>query len=163
MIRNHFLVAVIIDLFRIFDTISQGLIIAKLVATGLDKKALFRLDLLLLKQTKALLWTTFHRNSRLEVFCKKRSLKNLAKLTGKHLCRSLFLNKVSCNFIKKETLTEVFFPYTFFPRTTPMAAFHPTVYLKIWSKWIAQGSSMGAIFINLSMNEFFHFAPYFNS
>ena len=55
MIRNHFLVAVIIDLFRIFDNISQGLIIAKLVANGLDKKALFRLDLLLLKQTKALL------------------------------------------------------------------------------------------------------------
>ena len=33
--------------------------------------------------------------SRLEVFCKKGVLKNLAKLTGKHLCWSLFFNKVA--------------------------------------------------------------------
>ena len=41
------------------------------------------------------------RNSRPEVFCKKGVLRNFAKLTGKHLCQSLF-------FIKKETLAEVF-------------------------------------------------------
>ena len=41
-------------------------------------------------------------------------LRNFAKFTGKHLCESLFLNKVAglkpqpCNFIKKETLAQVF-------------------------------------------------------
>ena len=46
-----------------------------------------------------------------EVFCKKGVLKNFAKFTGKHLCQSLFFNKVdlqACNFIKKETLAQVF-------------------------------------------------------
>ena len=30
-----------------------------------------------------------------EVFCKKRALKNFEKITGKHMCQSLFFNKVS--------------------------------------------------------------------
>ena len=30
-----------------------------------------------------------------ELFCKKSVLKNFAKFTGKHLCQSLFLNKVA--------------------------------------------------------------------
>ena len=30
----------------------------------------------------------------LEVFCKKDVIRNFAKFTGKHLCHSLFLNKV---------------------------------------------------------------------
>ena len=34
------------------------------------------------------------RSSRLEVFCKKGALRNLAKFTGKYLCQSIFLNKV---------------------------------------------------------------------
>ena len=34
------------------------------------------------------------RSSRPEVFCKKGALKNFAKFTGKHLCQSLFFNKV---------------------------------------------------------------------
>ena len=40
---------------------------------------------------------------------KKGVLRNFAKFTGKHLCQSLFLNKVAggaCNFIKKETLVK---------------------------------------------------------
>ena len=48
------------------------------------------------------------------------ALTNFAKFTGKHLCQSLFFNKVAglrpaillkkklCNFIKKETLTQLF-------------------------------------------------------
>ena len=36
-----------------------------------------------------------NRNSRLEVFFKKGALKNFSKFTGKHLCRSLFFNKVA--------------------------------------------------------------------
>ena len=50
-----------------------------------------------------------------EVFCKKGVLTDFAKFTGKHLCQSLFLNKVerpgglkAYNFIKKETLAQVF-------------------------------------------------------
>ena len=35
------------------------------------------------------------RSSRPEVFCKKVVLRNFAKCTGKHLCQSLFLNKVA--------------------------------------------------------------------
>ena len=35
------------------------------------------------------------RSSRPEVFCKKGVLRNFVKLTGKHLCQSLFFNKVA--------------------------------------------------------------------
>ena len=42
---------------------------------------------------------------------KKGDLRNFAKFTGKHLRQSLFFNKVAgpCNFIKKKTVTQVFF------------------------------------------------------
>ena len=45
------------------------------------------------------------------MFCEKGVLRNFAKFTGKHLCQSLFFNKVAggaCNFIKKETLAHNF-------------------------------------------------------
>ena len=51
------------------------------------------------------------RSSRPEVLCKKGVLRNFTKFTGKHLRQSLFFNKVAgqaCNFIKKETLAQVF-------------------------------------------------------
>ena len=51
------------------------------------------------------------RSSRPEVFCKKSNLRNFTKFTGKHLCQRLFFNKVAglaCNFIKKESLAQVF-------------------------------------------------------
>ena len=35
------------------------------------------------------------RSSHLEVFCKKGVLRNFAKFIGKHLCQSLFFNKVA--------------------------------------------------------------------
>ena len=44
-----------------------------------------------------------YRSSRLEVFCKKVVLWNFAKFTGKHLCQTLFFNKVAgqpVNFAK---------------------------------------------------------------
>ena len=46
-----------------------------------------------------------------EVSCKKCVLKNFAKFTEKHLCRSLFFNKVARGpqfILKKETLAQVF-------------------------------------------------------
>ena len=66
------------------------------------------------------------------MFCYKGAPKNFAKFTGKHLCQSIFFNKVpdsAYNFIKKETLAPVFscelsgiFKNTFFYRTRPVAA-----------------------------------------
>ena len=41
------------------------------------------------------------------MFYKKVVLRNFTKFTGKHLWQSLFFNKVA-NFIKKETLAQVF-------------------------------------------------------
>ena len=53
-----------------------------------------------------------NRSTRPDVFCKKRVLRNFAKFTGKHLCQSLFFNKVAglrpATLLKKETLAQVF-------------------------------------------------------
>ena len=75
--------------------------------------------------------TSGFRSSRPEVFCKKGVLKNFAKFKGKHLCQSLFFDKVAgaaCNFIKKETLAQMFScefckisKNTFFYRTPSIA------------------------------------------
>ena len=48
------------------------------------------------------------RNCHRRCSIKKVVLGNFAKFTGKHLCQILFYNKVACNFIIKETLTQVF-------------------------------------------------------
>ena len=54
------------------------------------------------------------RSSHRRCSVRKGVLRNFAKFTGKHLCQSLFFNKVAglrpqaCNFIKKETLAQVF-------------------------------------------------------
>ena len=60
--------------------------------------------------------TKIFRGSSLKVFCKKGALKNFAKLIGKHLCQSLFFNKVKslrpANYIK-EKLSPRFFPVNF--------------------------------------------------
>ena len=44
----------------------------------------------------------------LEMFCKKYFLRNFAKFTGKHLCQSLFFNKVAgpTKFLRTTFLTE---------------------------------------------------------
>ena len=42
------------------------------------------------------------RSSRPDVFCKKGVLRNFTKFTGKHLCQSLFFNKVAG--LRPETL-----------------------------------------------------------
>ena len=53
-----------------------------------------------------------YRSSRPEVFCKNGVLKNFAKFTGKHLCQSLFFNKVaglrSATLLKRVSVTGVF-------------------------------------------------------
>ena len=40
-------------------------------------------------------WNYFYWNKHPEMFCKKRVLKNFSKFTRKHLCQSLFFNKVA--------------------------------------------------------------------
>ena len=46
------------------------------------------------------------------MFCKNGVLKNFAKFTEKHLCYSLFINKIAglrpATLLKRETLAEVF-------------------------------------------------------
>ena len=44
---------------------------------------------------KSTLLRSINRSSRSEVFCKKSALRNFAKFTGKHLCQSLFFNKIA--------------------------------------------------------------------
>ena len=50
------------------------------------------------------------RSSHQKCSINKSVLRNFTKFTGNHLCQSLFFNKVAraCNFIKKETLAQVF-------------------------------------------------------
>ena len=72
------------------------------------------------------------KSSRPKVLCEHGVLKNFAKFTGKHQYQSLFFSKIvgaACNFIKKETLSQVFsfefckiFKSNFFHRTPPVAA-----------------------------------------
>ena len=53
-----------------------------------------------------------NRSSHQRYSVRKDVFRNFSKFTGKHLCQSLFFNKVvqaqACNFIKKETLAQVF-------------------------------------------------------
>ena len=66
------------------------------------------------------------------MFCKNGVLRNFAKFTRKHLCQRLCFNKLQvkvCNFIKKETVAQVFSrefceisKNTFFHRTPPVSA-----------------------------------------
>ena len=54
-----------------------------------------------------------NQSSRLKVFCIKSVLRNFAKFTGKHLCQSLFFNKIAgvrpATLLKKVTLAHVFY------------------------------------------------------
>ena len=64
-----------------------------------------------------------HRNNRSKMFCKKDVLRNFTKFTGKHLCQSLFLNKVAglrSAILLKKRLWHRCFPVKFakFLRTT---------------------------------------------
>ena len=66
------------------------------------------------------------------VFCKKGVLRSFAKVAGKHLCQSLFFNKVAglrpATLLKKDSGTDVSCEFceisknTFFYRTPPVAA-----------------------------------------
>ena len=61
----------------------------------------------------------------LEVFCKKRVLRNFAKFTGKHLCQRLFFNKIAGRpaILLRKSLWHRCFPVNF-------AKFLRTLFLK---------------------------------
>ena len=61
-----------------------------------------------------------YKSGRPKVFCKKVVLRNFAKFTGKHLCQSLFLNKVAG--LRPEISKK-----TFFYRTPLVAASVPII------------------------------------
>ena len=83
------------------------------------------------------------RSSHPNVFCKKGVLRSLTKFTGKHLHQSLFFNKVAGrNFIKKETLVQVFScefcetsKNTFLDRTLLVAASDWFLSVSIWGHY----------------------------
>ena len=47
------------------------------------------------RQCRSFMNVMFARSSRPEVFCKKGALINFTRFTGKHLCQSLFFNKLN--------------------------------------------------------------------
>ena len=69
------------------------------------------------KLSKNHIFQYLNRSSRPEVFWKKGVVRNFAKFTGKHLCQSLFLNKVAG--LLKKRLWHRYFPVNFvkFART----------------------------------------------
>ena len=64
-------------------------------------------------------------SSRLEMFFKTGVPKNFTKFTGKHLCQSLFFNKVEIDTLAQMLSCEFceIFKNTFFLRTPPVVAF----------------------------------------
>ena len=58
----------------------------------------------LLDSSKRDIRETFMRSSRPDVFCKKGALRDFAKFTGKHLCQSLYFNKVAVWTAKRACL-----------------------------------------------------------
>ena len=73
-------------------------------------------------------WVTFSisRSSHPEAFCKKCVLRIFAKFTGKHLCQSLFFNKVADQKTKAQVFSCEFCEIsqnTFSYRTPPVAVF----------------------------------------
>ena len=76
------------------------------------------------------LFATKFRSSRSEVFCKKVVLRNFAKFTGKHLCQSLFFNKVAG--LRPVTLLKKRLWHRYFPVNFPKFLRTPLFIEHIW-------------------------------
>ena len=72
-----------------------------------------------------------YKSSRPEVFCRKGALRNFEKFTAKHLCQSLFFNKVAG--LLKKRLSHRCFPVNFakFLRTPFFTEHHRCLCLQI--------------------------------
>ena len=87
------------------------------------------------------------RSSRPEEFCEKGVLRNFTKITGKHLCQSLFLIKLQALGLRPATLFKKrlwhrCFPVNFakflrtsFSQNTSRRLLLVSVYFKGWSSW----------------------------
>ena len=64
-------------------------------------------------QVKCIKYLLIFGSSGPDVFCKKGVLRNFAKFIGKHLCRSLYFNKVADPTLLKQRLWHRYFPVTF--------------------------------------------------
>ena len=91
-------------------------------------------------------WIYLGRSSRPDVFCKKGVLRNIAKLTGKHLCQSVFFNKVAGLCKKRDYGTGVFSEFceisnnTFFTELLRWLLLSgPTLHKEITCKMLAYG------------------------
>ena len=71
-------------------------------AKGICTASIRKLDKLFSESQEALLSVFHHQKQPPEVLCKKRCSEKFRKFTGKHLCKSLFFNKVAC--LKPATL-----------------------------------------------------------
>ena len=72
------------------------------------------------------------RSSRPEVFCNKGVLENFAKFTGKHLCQSLFFNKLAA--VRPATLLKKRLWHRGFP--VNFVKFLRTYFLKEHLRWL---------------------------
>ena len=82
-----------------------------------------------------------------KVFCKKGVLRNFTKFTGKHLCQSLFFNKVAglrAATLLKKRLGQRCFPVNF-------AKFLKTLFLQNTSVWLLLMSSIFELWSELSL------------
>ena len=67
----------------------------------------------LILQAKCIKYLLIFRSGRPDVFYKKGVLRNFVKFIGKHLCQSLYFNKVACLTLLKYRLWHKYFPVTF--------------------------------------------------
>ena len=67
----------------------------------------------LILQAKCIKYLVIFRSSRPDVFCKKGVLRNFVKFIGKHLCQSLYFDKVAGLTLLKQRLWHKYFPVTF--------------------------------------------------
>ena len=90
----------------LFNPWSEGRIINLYQAQYQDiLLSILRRCLLVRKTMRTETKKTSGRRSRSEVFCKKSFLKNFTKFSGKHLCQSLFFNKVAD--LRRETWLKI--------------------------------------------------------
>ena len=84
------------------------------------------------------------RSSRSEMFCKKSVLRNFAKFKGKHLCQS----PEACNFIKKETLGQLFSLEFYKISKNTFSPRHP------WWLLLSSGACKDSMTQDSSLNDF---------
>ena len=89
------------------------------------------------------------RSSRPEVFCEKGLLENFTKFTGKHLCQSLFYNKVadlrSATLLKKRLWHKCF--------SVSFVKYSRTTFLIEYIQWLLRSCLVLFDFITLSVRD----------